>query len=383
MKLDHLFESDDLSYAERALARYTEDTGSIPTGENYDYLELKYPFDGGVLYRGLIFTNVEEFDDFMRQIEGGVLSTKRPSSWTRSKSTAKDFALNQKTYIPTAAIGNNYSKMQDAGDHMMGEGGGVIIKTIAPEGVGIDVAKTDFVKEDEVILPSGEYKIEVVQILRPYRVSHSTEDKAIGMAKEVLAFVKRGVGEETEVKKYATYLVKSWLDVLEPNYVDAIIEVLAPFGAERKSCLRYTYLDDKHSFIGQGVDLVGGIHIPVSPELYNASSISMQRKIKRFIEGQIKVVESEVDAIAKDLYKRLDSGDFKIHNISVQGFDTIALYDQKLDGMANKAVKPLRQFFTDAYHKLNDRSYTKNINPKDMGDFAKLIGSVITAMRSF
>ena len=43
---------------------------------------------------------------------------------------------------------------------------GVILETSIKAGVGIDVNRSKFAKESEVILPSGSYKISVTEILK-------------------------------------------------------------------------------------------------------------------------------------------------------------------------------------------------------------------------
>lgn len=400
MKLSQLFETNygslidpnkynSMDHAEQMLYRYTADGYAPPSGSDFEQLEEEYPFDGGVLYRGLLFSEVKDFDKFMANIEDGEIKMDNSSSWTPSVSTALSFARSEKTYFPSREIMAAYSATQKAGDHMSGEGGGVVLSTSVEKGTGIDVDKTSYGKESEVLLPAGTYQIKVHKILRPFRVTHNTATKANEMANEVVHFIETGEGDEAEIKKYVHYLENSWLDELTPTQVDAMIQVNHKFDlVKAKARLSNTkvldYLYDSSAVKSfNGAEIRGGLFVPVSKKLFDAASPKMQNSIVNFLKLQIDRAGEQAKSIADDLQKRLDSGEFKIHSINVDGFSKAEALDSKLAPSIDKALKPLKQFFSNAYHHLNSREYNKTINAENIKDHAKLMSNIVKVMSSF
>ena len=398
MKLKHLFEMNygslidakkynDMGAADQALYKYTADGFVPPFGSNYKDLEEKYPFDGGTLYRGLLFSEEEKFEKFMNNIKDGKIVMEDSSSWTPSVSTAIDFAKSEKTYFPTHEIMAAYSATQKAGDHMSGEGGGVVLKTVVPKGIGIDVNKTDYAKESEVILPSGEYEIEVHRVLRPFRTTHSTAEKAREMADELAQYAKTGEGDKKEMEKYAVYLEKSWLDELSPEQVDAIILTQHPLNLDKavakinsKDFIDYSYISNDNFM--EGLHLRCGIYSPVNDTLFNAASDDVQQKVIKFVELQLEKIEDELPDIIEKMEDQLETGKFVISTIDITGFHEAVALDTDLDDRISDVLRPLQKFFAKVYHKFNSREYNKTLKSDDLRNHAKHMGALVKAMAS-
>lgn len=120
----------------------------------YDALAKAYPFDGGKLYRGLNFSTPMQYLNFRRSIRNGYITSDSISSWSPSLAQAKSFAVSPQVFAPTAAV----VKYWDPNERVNGFIG-VIVVIEGKKGVGIDVSKSEYAVEDEVILPPGTYKI--------------------------------------------------------------------------------------------------------------------------------------------------------------------------------------------------------------------------------
>jgi hypothetical protein len=88
------------------------------------------------------------------------LETGSISSWTPTKATAFPFAITRPTYFLNSELMQAEGKKRKDKDYMIGHAG-VVLKIKVSKGVGIDIRRSKFSKEDEVILPAGSYSIEV------------------------------------------------------------------------------------------------------------------------------------------------------------------------------------------------------------------------------
>lgn len=144
-----------------------------------------------VAYRGLNFRTPELLDNFLNSIEDGKLSFQYPQSFSPCKSTAEDFSSSKKSYFfyldKELALESEY--YSTFGDKISGYAG-VVIETIIPKGQGIDLNKTHFQIEPEIIFSTQnkipvkihiiynyEYKIENENIdINEYLLNNSVED---------------------------------------------------------------------------------------------------------------------------------------------------------------------------------------------------------------
>ena len=122
------------------------------------------------LYRGMNFDTEEDYNDFLHQIKtnkGFNIKDGDISSWSRKRTIAKQFAVTRPSYMESMSTANMFAikKSEDENEHVVGYRGIILTTTIKP-GIGIDVNKSDFSSEDEIILPKGTYKVETEEVLK-------------------------------------------------------------------------------------------------------------------------------------------------------------------------------------------------------------------------
>lgn len=186
-----------------------------PITRNYSDLEEKYPYEGGILYRGLYFSSPQKYLDFMRSLRGGILKTDSISSWTPDKETAKDFAKTPQMFdITSNQTGYmDYAKAQEEGEEQSGFIG-IILSTQVPKGKGIDVSKAESSAEPEVILGPGTYRVKVEKSkkLRHKIKSKNTENTFLEALdnndKKIINFILKNRWKELSEKTQRIYLSK-------------------------------------------------------------------------------------------------------------------------------------------------------------------------------
>ena len=159
------------------LKKYTvDDTDKYPSKAALAELLKKYPFEGGTLYRGLNFHDKEQYEEFLQNTKNGTeLDTGNISSWSPVRAECISFAITRPTYFINRELMQAEDKKDKDVDYMIGHAG-VILKINVGPGVGIDVNKSEFGKEQEVILVPGTYKISVDETLLPFVKSISKDN---------------------------------------------------------------------------------------------------------------------------------------------------------------------------------------------------------------
>ena len=174
-----LFNIDNVTLVENKqsydwLGQYTEHGyNRYPSQNVLNYLLNNYPNEEQVtLYRGLHFDTKEDYDDFMSKFNNKYDDDKI-SSWSPSYTTAEEFAMTKKTYHPTMIIMSQETEREKSKEYMTGYRG-IVLKTVIPPNTGINVNRTNYSKEDEVILPPGSYDIEIQTVKKKFK--HTIED---------------------------------------------------------------------------------------------------------------------------------------------------------------------------------------------------------------
>jgi hypothetical protein len=154
------------------LRKYTmEGINNFPGQKTIKELLAKYPFDGGVLYRGMNFDNKVQWDQFLESSNNGTeYLSGDVSSWSKSESTATQFSLTKPTYFLNRDLIQAESLKNKNRDFMIGHVGVVLKITVEP-GFGIDITKSMHDKENEVIMQPGRYKAEIHKTMTPYMQS--------------------------------------------------------------------------------------------------------------------------------------------------------------------------------------------------------------------
>lgn len=361
---------NQLDKADKALYVYTAD-GKTSLSGVMDTLMKRYPFEGGVIYRGLHFDTQEQHDEFLERIKGGKLAIEYFSSWTPSESTAEDFAHSKKTYFPSLAIMKAHQQMKDEGEHMSGYGG-VVISTKVKEGEGVDVNLSDFAKESEVILPAGTYEVKVEKLIEPYK----RQLKNIDDVKVLIGKFRSAKATTRELDDKIDFIKKNWLKKLDQQDVDALIQYqlmkfLKLTNEELTKFVDCKFRDDP---IMKQYRLLVDIYVPVDKEIFELASEKLQKKIL----SKLKVIASTA---SKDIKQLLDSPDIdKVTDFRIEG---VGMLRQFLPNETDKMVQPIRHILGKRYHQMNDRSHLKTVtNYDELRKFQDTVTSIVKAMQS-
>lgn len=365
---------NDMDSADQALYKYTADGFTLLSRDEFKTLEERYPFEGGTLYRGLYFDDKGKLEAFLENVSDGEITMTGQSSWSTDRATAKDFAETVKTYFPTPEIMKADSDRRDAGDHMSGEGGGVLLKIEnAPGGVGINVNLTEYAKESEVLLPAGTYKISIDQTLRPFRVTHPDVNKARGMIVNIEKFMRYGEGEKREIEKMVTYLEHSFLDELEDYEVDTVLQYRYGKALEmspQEFAEKVVEVDTGRGDWRGTKDLYVTVNPYYNFNAFEFASEEMQDRIMQQVSEIPKVLAKELKPVENNIDEYVD--------FTFNGFEELAKF---LPDATADATKGLKRALADMYNKLNSREHNKSLKDMDaIRNHAKRIGATVQAI---
>jgi hypothetical protein len=147
---------------DKAIDRYTHDPMYISDIEEVwkDAL-FQYNLDSNTkVYRGLNFDTKEDYDKFINSLEKGYLKTQSITSWSPNKDTAVGFASTKPTYMEfmTKERAKQISEASKKGEYITGYRG-VVLETIAKKDISLDLEKSKFHKEPEILIPASNIKI--------------------------------------------------------------------------------------------------------------------------------------------------------------------------------------------------------------------------------
>jgi hypothetical protein len=126
----------------------------------------KYPNTDAVkLYRGINFRTKEEFEKFMSDLDDGKVKFKSSTSWSPKKQVAEQFAKSRPSYMEFMSRDSwdEISKQSKAKERITGYRG-IIISTEIGKDEALDLSRTKYQAEPEMILPPGTYKLDIEQV---------------------------------------------------------------------------------------------------------------------------------------------------------------------------------------------------------------------------
>jgi hypothetical protein len=172
-----MYEEEYLDSPDRWLASYTDQGMEIaPDDDIIRDLISRYPFEGGVLYRGMNFDTEADWQRFLQSTKNGTLySAGGISSWSTREDVAAKFSVTRPTYYLNRELMSAESLKRENRDYMIGAAGVVLSLEIGCDSA-VDVCKSKHQKEDEVILPPGSYKIKIYKVMRPFMQSITDEN---------------------------------------------------------------------------------------------------------------------------------------------------------------------------------------------------------------
>lgn len=179
---DQWNDSYDMDDIDGALQRYSLNPMYTVSKDIFPYAVDRYGNEEDVtVYRGLNFATKEEYSKFMDTIKDNKFTTSGCSSWSPNKSEAETFAITRPSYMEFMDPENMklIQQQRSNAERIVGYRG-VLLQTRIKANKGIDMRRTDFAKESEIILGPGTYRIKVVDVLS-YKdmVNESSVDEII------------------------------------------------------------------------------------------------------------------------------------------------------------------------------------------------------------
>jgi hypothetical protein len=197
---------------DRAIAMYTID--SMYKYEINDVIEdaiEKYPNSKPVtLYRGMNFAKKEEYDLFMNDMNDGKVKFNDCSSWTPRKATAEQFARTRPTYMEFMSrnMWDEISAQNSKNEKIRGYRG-IILSTNVEAGRALDISLSSYARESEMILPSGEYKVEAIDEIKTFKDDLANSDVNAEIAKMKLG---KSSDRNKDQDKFLEYLIQHHKD---------------------------------------------------------------------------------------------------------------------------------------------------------------------------
>jgi hypothetical protein len=163
-------EEDFDTNADKALHNYVKEEMNIYSKNTFEELKGYYGnTEDLTIYRGVNFKTRLEYHRFMKKIneDEGYISNSA-AGFSRLKDTAMDFAETTKTYYPSLETMQAEDKRRREGEQVSGYCG-ILLKTTIKKYEGIDVNRSPYGIEDEILLePSKLIKCEV-EVVKNYR----------------------------------------------------------------------------------------------------------------------------------------------------------------------------------------------------------------------
>ena len=341
-----LFEAHD---GDEWLKRYTVDaTDKYPSKGAIADLLSKYPFNGGVLYRGLNFHDKEQYDDFLANTKNGtVLETGNISSWSPSRAECVSFAITRPTYFINRELMQAEDKKNKDIDYMIGHAG-VILKVKVGAGVGIDVNKSDFGKEQEVILVPGTYSISIDETMLPFMKSISKDN----FREQFLTITSLGSSaSKLDVRKFEHILFH--YSEFDTEMREHLFKLITPNLDNVKYQVDVRDLDIFGEAEGKEVSIKWSLWGAVLA-YYDMLLPSHQQKIRRIVEG----IVHDINTAVQEKTKNLDHANTNIHYRIDHGLQA-TLNRMKIDA---GFLSGIYQKSGERYRALNSRDTLRTIN---------------------
>lgn len=205
------------------LKKYTyEGMDKWPSEDTVSELLDRYSNQKDVtIYRGMNFETKESYDKFVSDIKDGKLETGGISSWSRDKRTAWQFAVTRPTYFLNMELARAEDKRSKEREYMIGYRG-IILKCEIKEGIGIDTRRSKFATEDEIILPKGDYTVEI-EAIKPFKELIKERDPS----DVIMELTETDVKEDSFNAQFFKYIVFN-NSVISENAKDHLFKMFMP-----------------------------------------------------------------------------------------------------------------------------------------------------------
>lgn len=356
LNINKLFEAydyhadDGADDADKWLAKWTyEGLDKYPHKEVLDELVEKYPFDGGVVYRGLNFHDKEQYDKFIENTNGGtLLHTGSITSWTQDEKTTYPFAVTRPTYFLNRELMQAEDKKNRERDFMIGHAG-LVLETIVKPGKGIDVNKSKYGKESEIILVPGTYEIKIHKQYIPFMRSINDENfKKKFMSINTIS--EREDDHQAKMFNHIMFHYKEFDDEMKHHLFGLLVKNVTKiqYGVEVTEAADWN--DSKWPKIE--------VYWNVPPTFFIYYSMLLPEDAK-IIDDQLDQV---IESIERDFDEKTKGIDFA-HKFELDINNSIALAI-KMEHLENKLtfMQKMRQNVGKRYNELNSYEAVKKIN---------------------
>lgn len=240
------------------LAQYTyENLNKWPHSHIIQDLLQRFPSQSGVIYRGINFSNVEQYAEFMQPFQGqdtAELTFPSVTSWSADKRTAHQFAITQPTYFLNRDIMMAHDVMHKQRERLSGYRG-VILSMRVDHGAGIDVDASGVGHESEVIMPPGTYQVRVQEQILTYadqlKQMDTTIDQVIQNVKSVSDLQKTH-----ETHSFVDHVLHHHMHALSDASRDHLFKLLKPRAGEPV----FKYVAEPHVTWGDSLDDQVNVH---------------------------------------------------------------------------------------------------------------------------
>lgn len=368
---DHI----DTSHADGALKAYIKD----PSNKHWliDYADELLDLYGNStplkLYRGLNFDTKEDYDKFINSISDGKIKiVNNASSWTRSISTARQFAKTKPSYMEFMSSEKMklISKAQKEREYVVGYRG-VILEIDINKGEGVDTKETPFAAEDEVIIFKGEYKCKYHELKK-----NSDRIKEEGLDALLDEIEKAQESDDKRTENYNETLLQKIIH----DHRDELTDKMKAFFGRRflKKVPGFGYGHTFKNLYSRKNDKLE-ITLAKSPIITYGEDLFNKEDVKKYLADSYKEHKKMLEKIKKEIDKSSDD-----YNIEWYAHEPSKWF--KLIGLS-KEFESLFSKYGKKYHDLNSKDNVKRINGlkgKDrenaIDDFANSLKDLIKSM---
>lgn len=361
-------DNSDLEDYDKALSAYTLNPMELYKIHKY-FDELMYHYANEkqiTIYRGLNFETKEQYDEFVSSIKNGKVHFKRISSWSPDKSEATSFAITRPSYMEFMDSDNMkaISLARKNHEHVVGYRG-IILKTKIEPNTGIDVRRSKFSKESEIILPAGTYKVSFENKLK--------NSDRMGEYKNLLDAVMDAIKENSDNST-------SFLEHIIMHHHEKFTDV-------EKTILGNHFLKIKVDHMVEYSKPLSFINKDGTIEYYLTSDNIAKKYAHVFLEKDIDAFYKKYKPVLRKLYNDLEKmtaeyPDANIKNMSTADITTIfkkcgeeVLYKKFNVLLGKKLVKLTSHDKTKEINSLSGKEQAKAIN--------KLKDDLLAALKAF
>ncbi len=364
-------------YSIDRLKKYVNDPTYIFSSDTLNRLIDDFPFDGGVVYRGMNFLDQKSYENFVKDIQDGKLKTATLTSWTRDRDTAHQFAITRPTYHFNNILAAAEKVRIDIGDYMIGYRG-LILKTRVQPNIALDVNKSGVAAEDEVILPPGTYTVEIESEEIPYKYKFADNQK---INNQILSFDKNNFSESQ--KNLLLFVLKNKSpEDLSAKTKKHIFNLL--YESNRNSKLAYD-ISKKSSF--SAIDHRNTVRISMgfNPILLHYINIFDQIDRNKLIKDCDTVLKNIITLLNSKMQE--DQIDISVDRVELSPLMSVII-DHASPGMAQKYVNYIKKLVSAKYNELNssvaqlNKITDRNRKQEEISNFMKKIQNVMNFAKS-